>query len=177
VKRQTLEWFGGKRSLAGGFIPAKALVMVKLIVVLGLLFSWTPTMASEPPYVWSTWSKQVAFFGVPETDDGSLMVLCDEAEGLMIAGWIGQDAPVGSRVPIAFRGAGFSVRRTAVVSECDGLCFSTPVKPDDPAVRTLLAGKILTIEQAGEIWTVSGKGAAQVLRPLIKACRASTSRN
>jgi len=154
-----------------------ARIMVKLIVALALGLVSTPAMASEPPYVWSAWSNQVAFFGIPETDDGSLMVLCDETEGLMIAGWIVGDAVVGAKVPLVFRGEGFSVQRTAAVSECDGLCFATAVKSTDPAIRTLLVGKMLTIEQAGEKWTVSGKGAAPILRPLIKTCRATRSRN
>lgn len=144
--------------------------MLELVVVLGLLSASTPATRSEPPYVWSAWSDDVAFYGVPDTDDGTLTVFCDRANGLSIGGSLARDAPAGGRVPLTFSGQGFSTRRSAEVSECDGLCFSTPVKADDPAIKALLAGRSLTLDQAGDRWTVSGKGAARVLRPLIKAC-------
>ncbi len=144
--------------------------MLKLVMVLGLLSGSTSATASGPPYVWSAWSKDVAFFGVPDTDDGTLTVFCDRADGLSIGGSLARDAPVGGRVPLTLSGQGFSTRRSVEVSECDGLCFSTPVKADDPAIKALLAGRPLTLDQAGDHWTVSGKGAARVLLPLIKAC-------
>jgi hypothetical protein len=81
-----------------------------------------------------------------------------------------RDAAVGAQAPLVLSGEGFRARRSVLVSECDGLCFSDPIRADDPAIKTLLAGRSLTIDQAGERWTVSGKGAAPILLPLIKAC-------
>jgi len=147
--------------------------MVKLIALLALLLVPPSATASERLYVWSAPSKDVAQFGIPETDDANLVVHCDPVEGLSLAGSLGREASIGKPVTVSFSGQGFSTRRTAIVSECDGLCFSIPVKADDPAITTLLAGRMLTLEQGGERWTVSGKGAGPILRPLIKACGVS----
>jgi hypothetical protein len=147
--------------------------MVKLIIALGLLLGPATATAFERLYVWSVVSEGVAQFGIPDTDDANLVVFCDRASGLSLAGSLMKDASIGKPVTLILSGQGFSARRTAVVSECDGLCFSMPVERDDPAIKTLLAGRMLTLEQAGERWTVSGRGAAPILHPLIKACGVS----
>jgi hypothetical protein len=146
------------------------MAMVELILALGLLLGASPATPPEHPYVWSAVSPDVAQFGVPETDDASLVVFCDRAEGLSIGGPLARDVAVGARVPLILSGRSFRVRRTAVASECDTMCFTMAVEADDPAIRALIAGRSLTIDQAGDRWTTPGQGAAPILLPLIKAC-------
>jgi hypothetical protein len=144
--------------------------MVKLVVILGLLFGSASAAPTGGEAVWSALSEDVAQFGIPDTDIAGLVVFCDRAEGLSIGGPLSREAAIGARISLTFSAPGLQARRTVVVSECDGLCFTTPMKADDRVLKALLDGRSLKIDQAGEGWTVPGKGAAPVLLPLIKAC-------
>ena len=52
----------------------------------------------------------------------------------------------------------------------DGPNFSVEVPRDDPDTLALVAGKDLTIGSAGDVWSLPGKGAAKVLKPLLALC-------
>ena len=48
-------------------------------------------------------------------------------------------------------------------------CFARPENSDD-AITTLLAGRDLTLIVGKDDWSVPGKGAARLVRPLLAIC-------
>jgi len=57
-----------------------------------------------------------------------------------------------------------------VIDMGDGPNFAVTVMPDDDAITTLLAGRDLTLIVGKDDWSVPGKGAARLVRPLLAIC-------
>lgn len=131
---------------------------------------------AEPSRQWSAWSQSVAQYGFPDTDDPLLTVECDPRRGLSLGGGLATGTPIGGRVVLTLSGEGFSHRIDVKAKECGDVCFSTPIKPGDPALKALVAGRPLTLSQGRVRWTISGVGADRFLNPLIAACAARKDR-
>ncbi|NGM50521.1 hypothetical protein G5B46_12960 [Caulobacter sp. 602-2] len=136
-----------------------------------------PEPGAEPDsgYRWNTaMPGQSVQYGLPESDDRLLRIDCDEHGRIEIGGPAGVDGQEGERVTVTF-GEGDAARTLPALLAMagDGMNFYAQVASDDPALRTLLAGRPLKVTQGDDSWEVPGLGAAAELEPFLQACRAS----
>ena len=122
-------------------------------------------------YIWNDDAPgQTVAYGVPDTDDRALRIDCVKGR-LSISGPADADETERVQVRITSR-AGARTFRSGVTEAGDGPNFTVAVTERDDALVTLLAGRPVTIAVKDDVWSVPGKGAAKVLAPLIKGCRA-----
>ena len=124
-------------------------------------------------YIWSTYiSGHQVQFGIPETDERWLWLICDDHGNLTLGGPAGQ-LENDIRIAVSFSfGATHESEEDAGQTEerGDGTNFSVAVTPDSPVLKALLKDDAVTVSIGGRRWMVPGKGAGAEIRPLVSAC-------
>jgi len=141
--------------------------VVLLSAVAALVLSG-PALARDNGYRWHLAHEgESAQYGIPDSDDRAGRIDCEPSGALSIMAATASDSPPGGPVKVT---VGKRVLDGLVVELGDGNNFSVEVPADDPDILALAAGKDLTIGSAGDVWTLPGKGAAKVLKPLLALC-------
>jgi hypothetical protein len=128
-----------------------------------------PALAQDASqYRWHlTAEGESAQYGIPDSDDRAGRIDCEPSGGLSLMATTGSDSAPGGPVKVT---VGKRQLDGVVVELGDGPNFFVELATDDPDILALLAGKDLTIGSAGDTWTLPGKGAAKVLKPLLTKC-------
>jgi hypothetical protein len=128
--------------------------------------------AADDTYVWHAANGPgTVQYGLPGSDDRALRIDCVDGR-LSIAGPSSVEGPDGTVTWVTFTTAAGPRRRQATLGYAgDGINFFAEVRADDPALRTLMAGRTLRIRHGASEWQVPGSGAAPLLGPLIRSCR------
>lgn len=123
-------------------------------------------------YGWNTLDDgMIVQYGVPDSDDRAIRLDCAGGGRIGIMGPSATELAEGAALSVTFKGrAGSTAHRGKVVMMGDGANFAVTVAASDDAVATLLAGKDLTVAQGRDSWTIPGKGAARVLKPMLARC-------
>lgn len=141
---------------------------VVLLTAVAALALSGPVLAGDNSYRWHlTHDGESAQYGVPDSDDRAGRIDCEASGDLNIMATTGSDSPPGGPVKVTI---GSRVLDGLVVELGDGANFSVELPADDPDILALAAGRDLTIGSAGDTWTLPGKGAAKVLKPLLALC-------
>lgn len=141
---------------------------VPLLTAAAVLVLSGPAFARDDAYRWHLAHEgESAQYGVPDSDDRAGRIDCEASGDLNIMAPTGSDSPPGGPVKVT---VGARLLDGLVVELGDGNNFSVEVPADDPDILALVAGKDLTIGSAGDTWTLPGKGAAKVLKPLLALC-------
>lgn len=110
-------------------------------------------------------------YGSPGSDYRALRIDCVDGR-LYIGGPASHGGAEGAPTIVTFTTpAGRERRRATIEVGGDGPNFFAPVAASDPALRALLRGQMLHIRHGRDEWQVPGRGAARLLRPLIRSCR------
>ena len=128
-----------------------------------------------PPkaFVWNDYipGRTIAY-GIPDTDNRSLRIDCEQREGklhLFLGGPV--SGVVGHVMALEItRRAGLKIFRSWIVDAADGPNFSFQIDAGEDLIQTLMAGGDVRISTQGSTRTIPGEGAAAVLGPLLKAC-------
>jgi opacity protein-like surface antigen len=119
-------------------------------------------------YVWNlAYEGESAQYGVPDSDDRAGRIDCEPSGMLSLMASTASDVPPGGSVKVT---VGKRTLDGIVVEMGDGNNFSVELAADDPDILALVAGKDLTIGSTGDTWSLPGKGAAKVLKPLLALC-------
>jgi hypothetical protein len=131
--------------------------------------------ADVAPYGWNMLDDgMIVQYGVPDSDDRAIRLDCTARGRIGIMGPSATELAEGAAISVTFKGrAGSKLHRGEVVMMGDGANFSVVVAASDDAVTTLLAGKDLVLAQGRDTWTIPGKGAARVLKPMLARCARS----
>lgn len=129
----------------------------------------TPALAQDAgDYVWHlTAEGESAQYGIPDSDDRAGRIDCEPSGMLNLMAGTASEAAAGEPVKV---NVGERVLDGLIVALGDGNNFSVELPADDPDILALVAGKDLTIGSAGDTWSLPGKGAAKVLKPLLATC-------
>ena len=149
--------------------------MARLFIAacLSAAFAASATLAQEVGrYGWNAMDDgAIVQFGVPDTDDRAIRLDCADKGRIGIMGPVDTDEPEGAKIGVTLKGRS-SVKRHVgeVIDMGDGPNFAVVVTPNDDAVTTLLAGHDLTLIVGEDEWSVPGKGAAKLVKPLVAVC-------
>jgi hypothetical protein len=144
-----------------------------LLASLSAAFVASSAQAQEPAsYGWNAMDDgAIVQFGVPDTDDRAIRLDCAGKGRIGIMGPADTDEPEGAKIVVTLTGrAGAKRHAGEVIDMGDGSNFSVAVAPTDDAIATLLAGRDLTLVVGKDEWSVPGKGAARLLKPLLAIC-------
>ena len=132
----------------------------------------SPVMARDGPHSWNTMDDgAIVQFGVPDTDDRAIRLDCAGKGLIGLMGPADTELEEGARIVVTLKGRTGAKRYIGeVIGMGDGPNFAVKVAPGDDAVTTLLAGRDLTLVVGKDEWSVPGKGAARVLKPLLAIC-------
>jgi hypothetical protein len=132
----------------------------------------SPAVARDGPHSWNTMNDgAIVQFGAPDTDERAIRLDCAGKGLIGVMGPADTDLEEGARIAVTLKGRTDAKRYVGeVVGMGDGPNFSVKVAPGDDAVTTLLAGRNLTLIVGKDEWSVPGKGAAKVLKPLLAIC-------
>lgn len=142
---------------------------MRLLPIAAVLLVATTAAAQEPQrYRWHTADPGVSVqYGVPDTDDRALRIDCVPGGAIEIAGPTSTDGE-GDATTVTLSGKTY---KGQLMELGDGTNFNVRVGRADPVIKALLAGKAVTVTEAGQRYSIPGKGAPAHLTRLLNACR------
>lgn len=124
---------------------------------------------TETGYRWYAADARSVQYGVPDTDDRAFRIDCRRAVVVEVMFPAATEAPEGTAMAATF--AGGASRPGQIRYLGDGANLAVPLGADDPVLDALFGGERVRIVGAGASISVPAEGAAQLIRPLLAACR------